>query len=157
MTLNQNALQEIAQKSPTSEAFFTYAACKGRMRRGNVTPLSRVRKSLSDEGFLPVPQDLLVMFRELEHLGAGKLQGDKFEWRIPLRTVGEIGMGQAPRTKEVVSKPVVKPALTPVAPESTHSLVIVLDPKRQVSINLPGMLNKDEADFIYGKLLQLCR
>lgn len=81
-------LSEIAQKTPTAEAFFTYAACRARNVREGVSRIPAIRAQMTKEGFHPVPQDLLAMFKELEKAGVGQLRGTQFKWHAPIKEIG---------------------------------------------------------------------
>ncbi len=149
MTLNNEKIAEIMQRSATAEAFATYAACRVRHARDGVSKLPTLRAQMLAEGFTPVPQDLLKMFRELEQAGVGKLQGDLFKWSVPIQHVGitpdKAAVEKAPKA--------VKPA--PEAPKAQKSLVIFFDKERSISVQFPS-LTKEEVEFVAKKLLEEC-
>ncbi len=148
--VNKNTIAEIAKKSPTAEAFFTYAACRERNVRQGVSRLPAIRAQMSVEGFHPVPKDLVSMFQELARAGVGTLQGKEFKWNVPIREVGQAGS-----IKE--STPHVEHHINRVIPQATKDLVIMFDTNKEVSIKFTANLTKDEINFIAAKLLKECK
>lgn len=149
MTLNNKTISEIAQKSPTAEDFFTYAACRERHVRGGVSKLPDLRTQMKQEGFEPVPQDLLIMFRELHRAGVGELKGDTFKWNTSIKKVGEAVIGKT----EILES---KPAKTTASSRIEKALVVWFDNKKHVSITFTPNLTKDEVSFLASKLLREC-
>ncbi len=143
--LNEGRLIEIAQKTPTAEEFFTYAAGRERNARDGITKLTQIREQMRIEGYHPVPQDLLSMFRELERAGVGKLEKDYFKWAVPIKTVGST----------VTAKPAAKVA-TPSIPLARKNLVIYFDKSREINLQFTANLTKEEIAFVAEKLLQEC-
>lgn len=135
MLLNPDTIMEISQKTPTAEAFFEYASQRERSVRSGLSRLPRIRAQMERAGFHPAPQDLLTMFRELERAGVGRLEGDKFQWQVPIRQLGEYVGAKAP------AKP------------KTRSFVIYFESGRQVSISYTQGLTKEESAFIADCLL----
>lgn len=142
--LNAEKIAEILQRSPTAEAFATYAACRERNVRDGVSRLPAIRAQMAKEGFHPVPQDLLSMFRELERAGIGKLQGDQFKWSVSIKRVGE-----------AIESP--KPVKAESIPTSAKELVIFFDKNKQVEVRFPENLTPAEIRFVADKLLQEIR
>lgn len=145
--MNTKAITEIAQKSPTSEAFFTYAACRERNVREGVSRLSAIKAQMTKEGFHPVPQDLLAMFRELERAGVGQLHGDMFRWHVSIRKVGEAVV--AP--KEAPSVPEIKPR-----PPTNRSLVVYFDNGKEITADFTENLTRSEVENFCARLLKSC-
>ncbi len=143
-TINTKSISEIAERSPTAEAFFTYAACRERNVREGISRLSAIRAQMAKEGFQPVPQDLLVMFRELEQQGIGKLQGNLFKWNVSIKKVGEAAN---PASEALVVKTHEKPK------REVKTLVICFESGKEVSVTLSEPLTKEEASLVANKLV----
>jgi hypothetical protein len=140
--MNTKAIVEIMQKSPTAEQFATYAACRERNARDGVTRLPAIRAQMTKEGFHPVPQDLLTMFRELERAGVGKLSGDKFQWSVSIKQVGEALV--EPKAEAPKQKPEVP----------TKRFVMCFGNNKEAEISYTSTLTKEEVEFLCSKLLQ---
>lgn len=141
MSINNKVIAEIAQKSPTAGNFFTYAACRERNVRDGESRLSSIKSQMTKEGFIPVPQDLLLMFKELERIGVGILQGDKFKWLVPIKKIGDAI--REPR-REILSK-------------HEKSLVICFDKHKEASVLYTPNLTKADVHFLCEKLLNECQ
>ena len=146
MTINAKVVAEIAQKTPTAEDFFEYCAKRERSARGGISRLPAIRAQMKEAGYEPVPQDLLLMFRELERANFGTLQGDKFKWRVSIKELGETLTAAPERTPEPQG-----------IPNSVRTLSVYLGRDKEVNIQFTGNLTPDEAHFVYGKFLQSCQ
>jgi hypothetical protein len=141
MNLNSKTIAEIAQKSPTAEAFFSYVSKRERNARGGVSKLPDIKAQLIKEDFNPVPQELLSMFRELERVGVGVLQGDTFKWSVPIKQVGKVL-----KSDKVVSS----------IPKSKRTLAVYFDTQREIEMSFSSGLTREEAKLAMEKLLQQC-
>lgn len=144
--INNSAIAEIADRTPTAEAFFTYAACRERNVREGISRLSAIRVQMAKEGFTPVPQDLLSMFRELEKVGVGQLKGDLFKWSVSIKEVGE-----------TISAPREHMAEIPKIPKSIKTFAVYYDNGRHASISFTPNLTKEEIKFLAEQLLKECK
>lgn len=153
MTLNKAKIVEIMRKSPTAEAFATYAACRERNIRDGVSKLPVIRTQLLKEGFHPVPQELVSMFRELERAGVGVLRGDQFQWHVSIKAIGEAAAAHKP-TK-------IKDEHYKQYPELTKrvekTLSICLGSGKDVTISFTTNLSKEDCAWICRELLQQCQ
>lgn len=143
MTISNEKIAEIMQQSPTAEAFSTYAACRERNVREGISRLPSIRAQMTKEGFNPVPQDLLTMFKELDRAGVGKLLKDEFKWNISIRDVGVLAGPQAP--------------LPPKREVSKKTLVICFGENKDASISFTNNLTKEDIQFLASKMLQDCK
>jgi hypothetical protein len=138
--VNSKAIVEIAERSKTAEAFLNYASTRERNVRGGITKLPAIRAQMHKEGLVAVPQDLLSMFRELERAGIGKLMGDKFQWYVSIRKVGEALEG----------KPIKEPSPIQAA---TKSIVIYYGPNKEFKAEFTSNLGKEDLAFAMQKIL----
>lgn len=143
MALNQEKIAEILQRTPTAEAFANYAACRERNIREGVSKLPAIRAQMSKDGFQPVPQDLLSMFRELERAGVGELKNDMFKWSVSIK---EVGRALNPAKNEV--RPL---------PTAHKSLVIFFDKNKEATISFTPNLSVEEVKFLAEKILNECK
>lgn len=150
--INQQTIEEIAQRTPTSEAFFTYAACRERNVRAGVSSLPAIKAQMSLEGFHPVPQDLLVMFKELDRAGIGQLRGEKFKWNQPIKKVGEMGSVTKPSKPEKVQR-----AHHTITTLVERRITMCLGAGKDVEVTIRGNLSDDDCSFIAERLLKECR
>lgn len=148
--INKNAIAEIAQKTPTAEAFFTYAACRERNVRDGVSRLSALRAQMIGEGFDPVPQELLSMFRELDRAGIGSLKGDFFRWGVPIKKVAEVVFEKPARVEPIQKDPLSE------LPKALKSLVIYYADGKEMSISFTPNLTREEVRFALEKVLREC-
>lgn len=149
MIINTERLADILQRSSTAEAFATYAACRERNARSGISKLSALRTQMQKEGFNPIPQDMLAMFKELEQAGLGQLRGDVFKWNLPLKRVGELA-----EEASVVKLPKPAPQLN-VEPEAVQrSLVVCFGGNKRVSISITGIVGKEELQMVVSELLK---
>jgi hypothetical protein len=119
------------------------------------------------EGFDPVPQDLLIMFRELERAGIGTLKGECFKWNVSMKKVGLAledpdkvfaDGGAIKREYMAVPKPRPVPEIAAQADKNPlKSVVMVLGPGREISIDFTPNLTRSDLDFVMAKLLQHCK
>ena len=144
--LNTKTLVEIAQKSSTAESFFDYASKRERDVRNAESHIRALRVQMSKEGYHPVPQDLLSMFRELERAGVGVLRGDKFKWNVSVKKLGSA-------VTETPNAEVMRSAI----PTAQKSLVMCFDKHKEVSISFTPNLSKEEIGFLCEKLLKECQ
>lgn len=146
MTIFESKLVEIAQRNPTAENFFAYAAERERDIKLGVSRLPQLREQMRAAGYEPVPQDLLTTFRELERAGVGKLQGDRFRWDMPIKKLGEAVFGPK---KEKQPAPKAEPRAI-----ETHerTLVICFGKGREAAIRYTDLTIED-VDFLREKLL----
>lgn len=157
MTIDNEKIAEIMQKSPTAEAFATYAACRERNVRDGISRLPAIRAQMAKEGFHPVPQDLLAMFRELERAGVGQLWKDQFKWNMPIKDVGaafEAPKSETPRTQVAEVKPSAH-----IAPANNHNrriLTMSLGEGKEVSLSFTPNLSREDIRFVMQKALRLC-
>lgn len=161
MSINMNLVPEILRRSPTAESFATYAARRERKARDGVSRLPAIRAQMAKDGFDPVPQDLLLMFRELERAGIGALKGEYFKWNVSMKKVGlalegpdKIFTEGGAVKREYMAIP--KPKATHPLPTraSVKSMVVVLGIGREVSIDFTANLTRADIDFVMTKLLQ---
>lgn len=144
--VDNKRIAEIADRTPTSEAFFTYAACRSRNARDGVTPLRAIRQQLAKEGFLAVPQDLLSMFRELERAGVGVLnRAGEFKWNMPIKKVGEMVTH-----KEAVTEPT-------NIPVALKKVAVFFADNRQALLEFTPNLTKEEVAFLAQKIIDECK
>lgn len=162
-TFNEKTVQEIAQRTPTAEDFFTYASCRDRNAREGITKIQAIRAQMTKEGFNPIPQDLLSMFRELDRAGIGKLQGDMFKWYVPIKDVGSVALAieaQKPKTSptKINVDNIIKSQ--EVKPDSTNrelTMVLCLSAAKEVTIHFTPNLTHADVEFIKEKLLRECQ
>ncbi len=151
-TVNENVLAGIAERNPTAEGFFNYAAGRERNVRENVSNLPQLRLHMSKKGYHAVPQELLSMFRELERAGIGKFRGQDFMWYTSIKEVGERALGL--NKAKVVAKPVKIEPVSPIRITSqveTH-LTMKIGAK-SVTLVCTGTLTKEECQAVYAELL----
>lgn len=148
MTINNEKVVEILQKSPTAEAFATYAACRNRNVREGISRLPSIRAQMAKEGFHPVPQDLLSMFRELERAGIGHLWKDQFKWNVPIKEVASY--------LEVPKKKTSAQVYTHQRAVAEKTLVMSFGTDKKVSITFTPNLSKEDVDFMISKMLKEC-
>ncbi len=150
MSMNEKEVSEILQKTPTAEAFATYAACRERDVRNGISRLPKIREQMKQEGFHPVPQDLLAMFRELERAGIGKLSGDKFKWFTSIKKVGSAGSTQSPKMLDSGKKDI-------VIPKAQKTMVLFFDKNKEITVTFTPNLTRDDVAFLAEKILKECR
>ncbi len=157
MTINNEKIADIMQKSPTAESFASYAARRargGREARNGVSTIPAIRKQMEKEGFHVVPEDMLLMFKALDQAGIGQLKGKNFKWNLSLRRVGELAEQAGVATQEPITKPLPKePTKKPV---SKKSLIAYFGPGRDFEAEFPSDLTQDELAFILDKILHAC-
>ncbi len=146
--VNALTLAEISHKSPTAEEFFTYAACRERHVRGGISSVDSLRDQMRQEGFLPVPKDLVSLLKDLEKVGVGQFKGKFFRWNTSIRSVGEM----AHDSSKVI--PIKKDVKVP-APK-TKTLVMCLPGGKEVSITFSTSLTSEEVTFLSEKILKEC-
>ncbi len=143
--INSKVIGEIADRSATAEAFFTYAACRDRNSRNGVSDIKAIRAQMEKEGFTTVPQDLLVMFRELDKVGIGRLQGNQFKWSVPIKSVGQ---ALAEPTKPKVERSAVTP------PSNPKNLVFLFEGGKEISVTYTESLSKEDLQLLWNRLLK---
>lgn len=149
--INKQALSKIAKRTLTSEAVFTFLGCRER-NRGD-TNLTRLKYDLIEENFKIIPEDFMDTFKDLEAAGLGQIiQGKKprFKWFVSLKEVGKTGLSTVPM-KPV--EPKVERVVEAEAVVPRKSMVICLNKNRDVTVELPTNLTREEAQFIASKLL----
>lgn len=149
MPLNPKTVGEIFQRTPTAEAFAAYAACRNRNVRLGISKLPGIRAQMTKEGFDPVPQDLLSMFKELERAGAGTLSDGTFKWNVPIKKIGEIVSDESPKEK-------IRLALVPPPKEGETTLIVCFPSGKTASISLSSKLTVEECQFMCDKILRTC-
>lgn len=150
MTIDNEKIVEIAHKTPTSEAFMTYAACRDREVRDGVSQIDALRTQMAKEGFLPVPQDLAKMFKELHTAGVGELRGGMFKWHVSIKEVGKVGMG----AKKTVTVPKKAPKPTALGEAGRSTVHMLFASGKEISISYTEKLTKEELDFLHKTLLK---
>lgn len=143
MMINHEQVTEVLTENKTTEAFATYAACRERNARGGITSIPGIQHQMLKEGFNPIPEELNDMFKDLEKIGVGKLQGNLFKWHMPIRTLGEISQS-AIKSPEVIE----------TKPKIPMTLVVCFGKDREISITYQERLTRDEINFVVSKLLQ---
>lgn len=156
-TINSKAIPEIFQKSPTAEAFATYAACRVRNVRGGTSRLPVIRTQMAKEGFEPVRQDLRSMFRELERAGVGTLKGEYFKWNVPIKTVGLAADVPRAHMAEIPPTEAPKRSYESKTAKAEKNLTVYFESGNEVNITYTGVLTRDEADFICHKLTRAAK
>lgn len=152
--INPKAIVEISQKTPTAEDFFTYAACRERNVREGASSLPATRAQLLKEGFSPVAQDLLLMFRELERAGVGRLLGDKFHWNIPIKRLADIVVDKT----TVQEKPInLEPRQLLNFKSDKKTLVMIFADNREVTVSYSPGVTKEAILLLAERLLQECK
>lgn len=144
--VNEKRISEILSQSPTAENFATYAACRQRNTKGGISPLREIRRQMRKEGFTPVPQELLSMFKELDRAGVGALKDGSFKWLLPIRDLGHLAAKDKQGPK-VEPKP--EPLAVPRSPDRGR-LVVVFGVDRTVTVEYPGDISPEERDFVCG-------
>ncbi len=145
--INEQVLNEIAERTPTAEQFFEYAATRERNVREGISNLTTLRAQMAKEGYHPIPQDMLRMFKELEHAGLGSLRGDSFKWFTGIRDLAnKVGVISKPTNPD-------KPKLAAVV-SAEMSVSIALAPGKDVSFKIHGVLTSEDCRFIYETLLK---
>lgn len=147
--INKEVVAEILQKTPTAESFAAYAANRKREVRNGVSPLLAIRAQMESEGYIAVPEDLLLMFKELDRAGVGKLDRGRFKWHVPIKEVSEVLTG--PKRTEA-------PKAAPAAsdPNPSKVLFVSFGPSKDIKISLPGDLTNNEVRYLCSKILQEC-
>lgn len=133
MQLNRQTLAEIADRTEASTSFFNYLARRQRNARRGESKISSLTQQMLESGYTASPKELLPTLRELDNAGIIELRGDKFVWKVGIKTLMsalDLHAGTTPK------------------PKNTFSLVVCLDNDRRFTAEFPSDLTKAELDFV---------
>ena len=140
--INKTAIQEIAGKNDTAEAFFEYLRKRERNARGGENSIQSIKQQMEENGFRPAPQELLSTLRELDRAGIIEMHGDRFKWRVGIKDVARAVASD--RRPKLPARPL----------GGVKTLVVCLDSHRRFKAEFPANLSRSEVRFLCEILLQ---